>query len=402
MSSSLCETYIQSLLKRYTRMKLANLRDVRRSWLYHGDEPPNMAESMLGSIVFKSWKRCLQSGLEAYQKSIPENILSGHILQSRIDQRNDLITLAKPTMNYLHALMSGCGGVVLLSDHQGVIVHSVGDAEFINKADRVLLKTGASWLEKHRGTNAIGTALIEGRAVAINGSEHYLENNSFLSCAAAPIYQPNGRISGVLDISTDKNAYHPHTIGLIKATVHSLEKQLFHAHDDEYRVILKVHPNAEGLGSIAEGLVGLNDEGLIIGCDRAALSYLGIAPIDIGSVKLQQIVDISLNRVFDQAKHGPQPQQLRTHTDRTLFLSFTISDYYRHSHPTTTLDTLPIEAPAISEVTPAENLVEFGRLRELSKLAIEKTLVKTNGNISLAAKMLGISRNTLYRYLRND
>ena len=383
-------------------MKLANLRDVRRSWLYHGDEPSNEAESLLGNVVFKSWKRCLQSGLEAYQKSVPDNILSGHILQSRIDQRNDLITLAKPTMNYLHALMSGCGGVVLLSDHQGVIVHSVGDAEFINKADRVLLKTGASWLEKHRGTNAIGTALIEGKAVAINGSEHYLENNGFLSCAAAPIYQPDGRISGVLDISTDKNAYHPHTIGLIKATVHSLEKQLFHAHDDEYRVTLRVHPNAEGLGSIAEGLVGLNEEGLIIGCDRAALSYLGIASIDIGSVKIQQVIDITLDQVFDYAKLGQQAHPLRTHTDRSLFSSFQISSHYRHFNQATVTESEPLQTQVTSEVTPTENLVEFGRLRELSKLAIEKTLIKTNGNISLAAKMLGISRNTLYRYLRND
>ena len=383
-------------------MKLANLRDVRRSWLYHGDEPSNEAESMLGNVVFKSWKRCLQSGLEAYQKSVPDNILSGHILQSRIDQRNDLITLAKPTMNYLHALMSGCGGVVLLSDHQGVIVHSVGDAEFINKADRVLLKTGASWLEKHRGTNAIGTALIEGKAVAINGSEHYLENNGFLSCAAAPIYQPDGRISGVLDISTDKNAYHPHTIGLIKATVHSLEKQLFHAHDDEYRVTLRVHPNAEGLGSIAEGLVGLNEEGLIIGCDRAALSYLGIASIDIGSVKIQQIIDITLDQAFDYAKLGQQVHPLRTHTDRSLFSSFQISSHYRHFNQATVTESEPLQPQAAPEITPTENLVEFGRLRELSKLAIEKTLIKTNGNISLAAKMLGISRNTLYRYLRND
>ena len=315
-------------------MKLANLRDVRRSWLYHGDEPSNELESLLGEVVFKSWKRCLQSGLEAYQKSVPDNILSGHILQSRIAQRNDLITLAKPTMNYLHSLMSGCGGVVLLSDHQGVIVHSVGDAEFVNKADRVLLKTGASWSEKHRGTNAIGTALVEGRAVAINGSEHYLENNGFLSCAAAPIYQPDGRISGVLDISTDKAAYHPHTIGLIKATVHSLEKQLFNAQDAQYCVILKVHPNAEGLGSIAEGMIGLSEDGLIIGCDRAALSYLGIAPIDIGSVKLHQIIDISLNTIFDYAKRsGHHSYQLRTHTDRNLFVSFEHSKNYHHKCP---------------------------------------------------------------------
>jgi transcriptional regulator of acetoin/glycerol metabolism len=141
---------------------------------------------------------------------------------------------------------------------------------------------------------------------------------------------------------------------------------------------------------------------LIIGCDRAALSYLGIASIDIGSVKIQQVVDITLDQVFDHAKHGQQPHSLRTHTDRSLFSSFQISDEYRHSNQSFTPEAPSSQIPLSPVETPTENLVEFGRLRELSKLAIEKTLIKTNGNISLAAKMLGISRNTLYRYLRND
>ena len=139
-------------------MNVSNLRDIRRSWLLHGDLPASDLETQLGLTVFRSWQRCLQSGLEAFQKQLPENILSGDILRSRIEHRHDLIALAKPTMNYLHSLMAGSGGVILLSDHQGVIVHSVGDPQFVSKADRVLLKTGASWLEIHRGTNAIGTA----------------------------------------------------------------------------------------------------------------------------------------------------------------------------------------------------------------------------------------------------
>ena len=125
-------------------MKVSTLRDIRRNWLLHGDPPAQILQEQLGLTVYRSWQRCLQSGLEAYQKQLPDNILSGEILQSRIEQRRDLIALAKPTMNYLHGLMSGSGGVILLSDHQGVIVHSVGDPQFISKADRVLLKTGAS------------------------------------------------------------------------------------------------------------------------------------------------------------------------------------------------------------------------------------------------------------------
>ena len=383
-------------------MKVSNLRDIRRSWLLRGDVPAGNLESQLGLTVYRSWQRCLHSGLEAFQKQLPDNILSGSILQSRIDQRRHLIALAKPTMNYLHGLMSGSGGVIILSDHQGVIVHSVGDAQFVSKADRVLLKTGASWQEKHRGTNAIGTALVERTAVSINGPEHFLENNGFLSCTAAPIFAPDGSISGVLDISTDKNAYHPHTIGLVKATVHSLEKQLFCSIESQYTLVLKVHSSPEGLGSMGEGLMGLDENGTVLGVDRAALSLMEINALDIGAVKIQQLLDISLDRILDYAKKDQSKiYELRTHFSKSLFFKFALNSSYARSHQTKNFD---IAVDLSEEQANVSHIEEFesGALKQLSRIAIQKTLEKTNGNISLAAKLLSISRNTLYRYLKSE
>ena len=382
-------------------MKVSNLRDIRRSWLLHGDLPAYNLQSQLGLTVFRSWQRCLQSGLEAFQKRLPENILSGQILQSRIDQRRDLIAVAKPTMNYLHGLMSGSGGVIILSDHQGVIVHSVGDPQFVSKADRVLLKTGASWQEKHRGTNAIGTALVERTAVSINGSEHFLEKNGFLSCTAAPIFAPDGKISGVLDISTDKSAYHPHTIGLVKATVHSLEKQLFCANESQYALVLKIHSSPEGLGSMGEGLIGLDESGTIIGADRAALTLIGINALDIGTVKIQQLLDTSLDRIFDCAKKDQaKVYELRTHSAKSLFFKIALGQSYGHPFRAKNLGVAEDLSANLAQATPREEF-ESGALKQFSRIAIQKTLEKTNGNVSLAAKLLRISRNTLYRHLKN-
>lgn len=382
-------------------MKIANLRDVRRSWLLHGDPPANDLEGRLGLTVYRSWQRCLQSGLDAYQKKLPDNILSGEILKTRIEQRHHLIELAKPTMNYLHGLMSGSGGVIVLSDYQGVIVHSVGDPEFISKADRVLLKTGASWLEKHRGTNAIGTALVDRAAVSVNGSEHYLENNGFLSCTAAPIFEPNGSISGVLNISTDKSTHHPHTLGLVKATVHSLEKQLFCANEGQYSLILKVHGNPEGLGSMGEGMVGLDEDGVVLGIDRVALAAMNINALDIGIVKIQQILDISLNELFDLGKRdGDKVHEIKTHFSRSLFMKINFGRAQKNvAHRENIQRAEDFNNKCGNNVS--EEPFESGALKQLSRLAIQKTLEKTNGNISLAAKLLRISRNTLYRYLRS-
>ena len=48
---------------------------------------------------------------------------------------------------------------------------------------------GACWAETERGTNAVGTALVEGKPIVVNGAEHYLRLNGFLACAAAPLVE---------------------------------------------------------------------------------------------------------------------------------------------------------------------------------------------------------------------
>ena len=101
-------------------------------------------------------------------------------------------------MEYLYDQVRHIQSVVILADNKGTLMHTLGDAYFLNKAERVALATGASWHEAHRGTNAIGTALAEASPVEIHGAEHFLERNGFLTCAAAPIMSATGNLLGVL------------------------------------------------------------------------------------------------------------------------------------------------------------------------------------------------------------
>ena len=391
-------------------MNSTKLRDIKKGWLSHGELPPSDVQAQLGQTLYNSWQRSIQSGLEFNEKRIPENILSGSILQLRIEQRHELIAIALPTMHYLYSFMTGSDSVILLSDHHGVIVHSVGDAEFIAKADRVLLKTGASWLEKHRGTNAIGTALVERSAVSVNGSEHFLESNSFLSCTAAPIFQPDGKISGILDISTHKNTFHPHTIGLVKTTVHAIEKQLFSANESQYALVLRIHNTIEGLGSLGEGMIGVDEAGIIVGIDRVALTLLKVNSIDIGQVKIQQILDISLSTIFDHAKRDSHRiHEVRTFHRNSLFFRFALSSSYKNHTRAQEAYSQEFDsyANSTSKATTLDDMAssnhpDFNQLKQFHKIAIQKAVEKTNGNISQAAKLLGISRNTLYRHLRPE
>ncbi|MET5021544.1 sigma-54-dependent Fis family transcriptional regulator, partial [Burkholderia pseudomallei] len=73
-----------------------------------------------------------------------------------------LYTHARPVMDTLHTQIADTQSHVLLTDRDGVILHSIGDADFVEKAYRVALCPGVSWAEDALGTNAIGTALIAG------------------------------------------------------------------------------------------------------------------------------------------------------------------------------------------------------------------------------------------------
>jgi transcriptional regulator of acetoin/glycerol metabolism len=81
-----------------------------------------------------------------------------------------------------------------------VIIHTPGNADAPDKTSRVAPTPGVTWSQRSSGTNAIGTALAEGRPTTIHAGRYYLTANHFLTCSAAPVVGHRGNVVGVLDI----------------------------------------------------------------------------------------------------------------------------------------------------------------------------------------------------------
>ena len=62
---------------------------------------------------------------------------------------------------HFRRLFENMRDVYYRTNAQGVVLHSLGDNDFLEKASRVALVPGMDWSEQTKGTNAIGTALIE-------------------------------------------------------------------------------------------------------------------------------------------------------------------------------------------------------------------------------------------------
>lgn len=272
-----------------------------RHMLDRGTLPP---AGIVNPAVAQSWQRCLGAGLQPFSHHAGVDPVSGACLAQAVERRRDLLLRARPVMDYLYAQTEGAGGMVILADDHGVVIDALGDADFLERADRVALRAGASWHEDHRGTNAIGTALAEAAPVVVHGGEHFFEQNRFLSCTAAPVIGSEGEVLGVIDISGPHHGPHPHSVALVRTAGHMIEDQLFEArHGDALR--LRLHSRAEGLGTLGEGLIALSEVGRIVGANRAGLALLGLEVADIGRVRIEEALSLRLAAIQDYGCRRP-------------------------------------------------------------------------------------------------
>lgn len=347
-------------------MTAAHLRQARRA-LTEGQP----AESVLAEgdpALRRSWARSQAAGLSPRGRTAGTPHASAVQLAQARAQQHELIAHARPAMEFIHEQTRDTDSIVLLSDAQGMLLETLGDAAFASRAERVALRPGANWQEQWRGTNAIGTALAEQRPVVVHGSEHYLERNGFLSCAAAPIIGPSGALLGAIDISSDHRQFHRHTLGLVRSAVRMVEHRLFETrHRDSLR--LRLHKYREGLAGLTEGLVALSEDGWLIGANMAALHLLGLARADIASLCIGSLFDTPVACLHRAAQAWPT--EWRRHDGSTLWVQ--------------------VEAGREGiDVTPAPTNAN----------AVHPVVDACGGNLSEAARRLGISRTTLYRRLQ--
>ena len=291
------------------------LRRARMQLLEGGDFIPGSIDERLA----RSWRRSLAAGLAPRGRLGPVEILSGGELQRSLARSHELISHSRPIMEYLFEQVRHSHSMVILADSHGVLMHTLGEGDFLGKAERVALRSGASWHEQQRGTNAIGTALAECAGLEIHGQEHFLERNGFLTCAAAPIVSATGELLGALDISGDQRARHPHTLGLVNTAARMIENKLM-ATACSRSIRLHLHHHPEGIGSVAEGILGLREDGCIVAANRAALQIMGLGVGDLGTACLQQHFDCRLADLFGQGTEpAGKPRMLRRRDGGTMY-----------------------------------------------------------------------------------
>ena len=289
------------------------------------------------SHITASWRRSmLHYGLTPNQQNTARQ-LSASELRDAMQGMGLLLHVAKPIMEQLFRSVGRSGCCVVLTDMNGVILHRL-----INAADDVSfgewgLRSGAVWSEANQGTNGIGTCAIEERPVLIHKDQHFRYKNIGMTCMGAPVFDIHGKIMAVLDVSSARNDLDRDLAQVIASYVTDIASRI----EAEYFKASFTGAQivvADGYSTSGTPLLASDRDDLVIGANRAARRMLSLQ-------------------------------------DETFAIPIPRCDLLVTSHGQT-------------------------GLLAAERAEVRKAIARTKGNMSAAAKDLGVSRATLYRLLK--
>ena len=166
------------------------------------------------TTVAASWRRVEACGLEP--GSSPDVPPLG---SSELERRRAASGLGEfvPRLTETLSSVIDAGQLVVVADAEGRVLWRAGSSGVRRLADGLGFIGGSAWTEGNVGTNAIGTSLVLGEGVHIQGPEHFVESHTRWGCAAAPLRDPwSGRTLGVVDVSGPSRGMHPAELALVE------------------------------------------------------------------------------------------------------------------------------------------------------------------------------------------
>lgn len=277
----------------------------------------------------------LKHGLDPADNFRPERLTTEE-LRSHREALGNFPDLVTPQLEQLFNLIGLSGCNVLLTDAAGIVVDQRVKASDVAQFQEWDLWEGADWSERVQGTNGIGTCLVEERQVVIHRNEHFRTRNIDLSCMDSPIWGPDGRLLAVLDVTSARAEQSECYNRLILSQVAHTAKLI------EMGFFRASYPKARIVWASRNSpdpamLLAVNKDDLVVGATRTARRALNLA-------REGEIDERPLAELLGDSDHS--------------------SDY------------------------------DFGAAE---RMVLTRALIRTGGNVTEAARLLGIGRTTMYR-----
>ncbi|MCB2250946.1 sigma-54-dependent Fis family transcriptional regulator [Pseudomonas chlororaphis] len=257
---------------------------------------------VLRAEIDASWRRSLGHGVHVDGQ--PELALeSGASLEVLLANNRLLLDAALPAVDYL-AERQGQDGLIILANAEATILSIGGRADRLQDSGVRDITLGACWSEAARGTNALGTALVEARTTLIDCGEHYLDRLSHFSCTSVPIHCPQGEILGVLDLTREGPlGRFQDSSALLAMAVSQIESRVFNASYPE-QIVLAFHSRRQYLESPWQGLLALSLGGQILAVSSQACQLLDASRASLVGRRCEEFLGVDGLQLLTRLQQG--------------------------------------------------------------------------------------------------
>lgn len=369
-------------------------------WIGYAAHPGQVPSDSCHEVVVERWRRARSLGAPLDGRPAEDRLMRGDALQLRCEAAEPVVHAARAEMSRFGGAAATRDFVALLADPAGVVLHTEGGGEFAEEARRVRLIPGASWGEADRGTNAIGTAIAERRPVFVRGNAHYAQMYHPLVCYAAPIFGADGQMVGVLDATSFMTRADDEIGALVVAAAQEIsrvlrERALGRVGASVARTLTRALQQMRGVALMVDA------RGQITDANTAAQALFG----DCSGLPVLGLLGVGMAALRPAA-----------HAERKLLVQFGGVQFDLHAEPIETVEgtlialLLILEARGpvprglrqhkAIELFPDQSVVAGGDLATAEGDALRRALTLSRGNLSDAARRLGVARSTLYRMMR--
>lgn len=335
--------------------------------------------------IASSWQRCLARG-QRPEQPVGFDALPAQQLRRVEEANHALISVARPILQRLARAIADTRYFAILVNAEGVVVDVNGPIDRSQRAVQVITRIGVDLSESGVGTSAIGAALAELQPVWLHRGEHFFADTSVYSCAGAPLFGPDGRCIGMLDLTGVMVEERPELKHLVAQYARSIEDALIL--QQGHALVLRLSWPGQVPGEATDGLLGIDEEGLVRAANRAAREML--PPLAVAGVPAQHLRDLFAlppGLLFDASQHGATPLDVPLWSGLRLMVLAR-----RPGHATSPT----ASAPAGFAPGPAGG---HETLKDVEDALIRDAVAAARGNVAVAARTLGISRATVYRKL---